>query len=171
MSDGLPSGTGPGASHEVHARPRRLTQVCWAVALLVLALFGVVAWALGRAGDGSATSVTFRLPDQLSMFGLGVLLAAAVLAFTRARVDADAAGVRVRNVLGDKTLPWGVVAGVRLDEGAPWAVLDLQDDDTVQLLAVQANDGDRAVDAVVGLRALLAASRRPGPAEPAPPQG
>lgn len=145
---------------EVHARPHRLTRVCWVVAALVLVLFGVVAYALGTTG-GSATDVTFRLGDQLAMFGLGVLVAGVVLLFTRARVDADAQGVRVRNVLGDKQLPWGVVRGVRLDEGAPWAVLDLQDDETVQLLAIQSSDGDRAVEAVVALRALLRASHRP----------
>lgn len=159
---------------EVHARPRRLTRVCWGVAVLVLVLFGVVAWALGTTG-GSATEVTFRLGDQLAMFGLGVLVAGAVLLFTRARVDADAGGVRVRNVLGDKLLPWGVVRGVRLDDGAPWAVLDLHDDETVQLLAVQANDGDLAIDAVIGLRTLLRASVQrppspePRPAQPGPP--
>lgn len=145
---------------EVHARPHRLSRVCWVVAALVLVLFGVVAYALGTTG-GSATDVTFRLGDQLAMFGLGVLVAGVVLLFTRARVDADAQGVRVRNVLGDKQLPWGVVRGVRLDEGAPWAVLDLQDDETVQLLAIQSSDGDRAVEAVVALRALLRASHRP----------
>ena len=51
---------------------------------------------------------------------------------------------------------------VRLDDGAPWASLELQDDETVQLLAVQSNDGDRAVEAVLALRALLRASRGGG---------
>lgn len=151
---------GPGATPApVHARPRRLTQVCWAVAVLVLVLFALVAYALGTTGGGP-TDVTFRLGDQLAMFGVGVLVAGAVLLFTRARVDADLDGVRVRNLAGDKDLPWAVVRGVRLDDGAPWAVLDLHDDETVQLLAVQANDGDRAIEAVLGLRALLRASTR-----------
>jgi Bacterial PH domain len=51
------------------------------------------------------------------------------------------------------------VAGVRLDDGSPWASLDLQDDDTVALLAVQANDGLYAVETVLELRRLLAISR------------
>lgn len=140
----------------VVVRPRRLTRVCWALAVFVLVLFGIVAVALGRGSDGDAA---FRLPDQLAMFGIGALLAVGLLAFTRARVEADEGGIRIRNVVGDKVLPWGVVRAVRLDEGSPWASLDLHDDDTVALLAVQTNDGEQAVQAVLDLRALLAASR------------
>lgn len=140
----------------VVVRPRKLTRVCTALAVLVVALFSVVAVALGRGQDGD---MVFRLADQLSMVGLGVLVALALLAFTRARVEADIDGIRIRNVLGEKVLPWQVVRAVRLDEGSPWASLDLHDDDTVSLLAVQANDGELAVQAVLDLRALLTASQ------------
>lgn len=140
----------------VVVKPRRLTRVCWALAVLVLVLFAVVAVALGRGPEGDAA---FRLADQLAMFGLGVLVALSLLSFTRVRVVADAAGIRVRNVLGEKLLPWQVVQSVRLDEGSPWASLELHDDETVALLAVQANDGAQAVQAVLDLRALLLASR------------
>lgn len=139
-------------------RPRKLTIVCWVLAVGVVLAFVAVAVALGRT-EGDAG---FRLPDQVAMVGLGVLMAGAVLLFTRARVVADDTGVRVRNGLGETALPWQVVAGVRFDDGEPWATLDLQDDDTVALLAVQANDGARAVDAVVELRRLLRASRESG---------
>jgi hypothetical protein len=64
------------------------------------------------------------------------------LLFTRARVEGRADGVHVRNPFGTKDVPWQVVREVRLDEGSPWAVLELHDDETVQMLAVQANDGD-----------------------------
>ena len=143
-------------------RPRKLIRICAGLAVFVLVGFGIVAYALGRtgaSGNGAQGQITFRLPDQLALFGIGVLLAAALLAFTRARVEADAAGIRVRNVVGETTLPWQVVRGVRLDEGSSWASLDLHDDDTVALLAVQANDGELAVQAVLDLRALLKASR------------
>ncbi|HWH28386.1 MAG TPA: PH domain-containing protein [Mycobacteriales bacterium] len=136
-------------------RPRRLTRVCIGVALLVVAVFAGVGWGLTRS-EGEAG---FRTADAVAMTGLGVLLGGAALSFTRARVVAGVDGVRVRNVLTETALPWEVVRAVRFDEGASWASLELQDDDTVALLAVQANDGDRAVDAVVELRRLLARSR------------
>lgn len=137
-------------------RPRRLTRVCWAVAVLVVAMFALLGRLLRGGTPGDAQ---FQLADQLAMTVLGVVIAAGALALTRPRVVAGSDGVRVRNVLGFTELPWGVVAAVRFDDGASWASLDLQDDDNVALLAVQANDGARAVDAVLELRRLLAASR------------
>ncbi|MDX6196878.1 MAG: hypothetical protein QOJ79_29 [Actinomycetota bacterium] len=123
---------------------------------MLIAVFAVVAYLLPR---GSAGGEQFGPADQIAFFLIGVLLAAAVLQFTRVRAVADVRGVWVRNYVGEKFVPWQVVAGVRLDDGSPWASLDLQDDDTIALLAVQTNDGARAVDAVVALRALLTASR------------
>jgi hypothetical protein len=140
-------------------RPRRLLVVCRLAGAVLLLVFAAVAYALPR---GSAGGEQFGTADQIAFFLIGVLLAAAVLQFTRVRVLADEHGVRVRNYVGEKFVPWQVVAGVRLDDGSPWASLDLHDDDTIALLAVQANDGARAVDAVVELRALLARSREPG---------
>ena len=146
----------------VVSRPVVLRRVVWGLVVVVMLVFTGVAVALGRTSGGAE----FRLADQLAMVGLGALLSAAALTLTRARVVADPDGVRVRNVLGDRHLPWQVVREVQMDAGASWASLELHDDDTVALLGIQSNDGDRAVEAVLGLRALLHASRR-GP-EPAP---
>jgi hypothetical protein len=82
-----------------------------------------------------------------------------VLIFTRPRIIADTHGVRVRNLLGWKYFPWAVITAVRFDRGSPWVALDLQDDDVVSVMAVQAADKEYAVDTVRALRALLAASR------------
>jgi len=154
--------TDPAAPPAVDVRPLRLVRTCRGLALLVVVVFAVLAVALGNAPEGD---VRFLVADQIAFFVLGLLLAGAVLLLTRARVVADLAGVAVQNALTRKQVPWEVVRDVRLDDGASWAVLDLHDDETVQLLAVQSNDGDAAVDAVLGLRALLRASRaRRGPA-------
>ena len=140
----------------VVVRPVRLTRVCRFAAALLVVVFTAVALSLRRGGGADV----FGVADQVAMVVLGLLVATPVLAFTRARVEADLTGVRVRNLLGERALPWQLVRAVRRDEGAPWASLDLQDDDTVALLAVQANDGERSVRAVLALRDLLAASRR-----------
>ena len=136
-------------------RPRRLRRVCRVLAVVILGVFTSVAVALG-----SDSSQVFELADQIAMVVFGLLFAGVLLGLTRARVLADVTGVRVRNVVGERGVPWQVVREVRLDDGQAWARLDLQDDDTVALFAVQANDGEQAVRAVLELRALLAASRR-----------
>jgi membrane protease YdiL (CAAX protease family) len=137
-------------------RPRRLTRVCWAVAVLVVVVFGVIAVLLP---GGTAAAGRTGVGDQVAFFVLGLLLAAAVLLLVRARVRADAQGIWVRNVLGERFFPWAVVVSVDLPDGASWAQLELHDDETVALLAVQSNDGEAAVDAVVALRGLLKAAR------------
>ena len=142
-------------SEPVVVRPRRLTQVAWAVAVVTVVAFAIVGYALTR----SPGEMQFGPVDQALMTGTGVLLAAAALLFTRARVVAGADGIRVRNAFGEKQLPWGVVAAVRFDASSSWATLELQDDDELALLAVQAADGDSAAEAVRALRALLDASR------------
>jgi hypothetical protein len=140
-------------------RPKRLLVVCRVAGVVLLVVFGVLAVLLRR---GTAGGQQFGIGDQIAFFGIGVLLAWAVLQFTRARVVADERGLQIRNYVGEKVIPWQVVAAVRLDDGSPWASLDLQDDDTVALLAVQANDGMYAVETVLELRRLLAVSRRSG---------
>jgi hypothetical protein len=139
-------------------RPRRLLVVTRILAVVVVVVFAVLALLLPR---GEAGGQVFGPPDQIAFFGIGLLIAAAAWQFSRARVEADLSGLRIRNYLGEKRIPWQVIAHVRLDDASPWASLDLADDDTVALLAVQANDGAYAVDAVVELRRRLAASRGP----------
>jgi hypothetical protein len=85
-----------------------------------------------------------------------VLGALAILAFIRPRVEADARGIRIRNLVAGYDLPWEVVRAVRFDRGSPWASLELRDDEVVQVMAVQVMDKQYALDAVRALRRLHA---------------
>jgi len=139
-------------------RPRRARVVCWVLAVAVVVVCTLVSFGLrGSTGDGPGV---FEAGDQWAMIGLGVALAIGILMFTRPRVEADGTGIRVRNVIGGYELPWEVVRAVRFGRGAPWASLDLEDDETVAVMAVQAADKQYAVEAVRTLRALLAEHRR-----------
>jgi hypothetical protein len=141
----------------VRARPRKARLVCWIAAAAVVVVFSLVATGLrGSTGEGKGV---FEAGDQLAMVGLGFLGALGILLFTRPRVEADVHRVRVRNVIGSYDLPWEVVREIKFNRGAPWVTLDLQDDDVVAVMAVQATDKEYAVTAVRGLRALLAANR------------
>jgi hypothetical protein len=147
----------------VSAVPRRLRIICAAAAAVVVAAMVVVGLLLKSSATGV---VTFRTSDQVAMIGLGVLMGAGILLLGRSRVDADADGIRVRNILGRHELPWSAVKAVRFDRNSAWASLLLGNDDELAVLAIQAGDRMRAVDAVEGLRALLAHARS---LEPAPP--
>lgn len=139
-------------SAQIRLKPRRIRVVCWASAIALVVVFGLVATSLsGPTGNGYGT---FQRGDQFAMVGLGVFGALVVLLFTRPRVEADARGVRVRNVIGSYELPWEVVRGVRFDRGAPWASLELHDDDLLPMVALQAADKEFAVEGVRALRRL-----------------
>lgn len=121
-------------------------------AVALVAVFAAVATSLrGPIGEGAAT---FQRGDQLAMIGLGVAGAIAILMFTRPRVEADARGIRVQNVIGAYDLPWEVVRAVRFDRGASWASLELEDDEEIPVIALQAADKERAVAGVRRLREL-----------------
>ena len=152
----------PEAPARVSAVPRRMRLVCALAAAVVTAAMVVVGLLLP---DSSTGVVQFGWADQVAIIGIGVCLGLGVLTIGRSRVDADAAGVRVRNVFVRHELPWAAVRSVRFDRHSSWANLQLVNGDEVSLLAVQAADREHAVRAVEGLRALLAAARA---AEPAP---
>ncbi len=138
---------------------------------LVLAALGVVVVAVMvvvAAGlkETTNTVVTYRTSDQFAIVGLGLALAAGLVFLGRSRVDADAAGVRVRNVVVHHELPWQAVRAVRFERKSAWASLVLENGDEVSLLAVQAVDKEHAVRAVERLRALRAAARANDPVPP-----
>lgn len=147
-----PDAVGPDA---VVVRPWKVSICAWAGAVVTVVLFTVIAVVLRN----SDTGVHFRFADQVAMVVLGLLFAGGLLLLARPRVRADAAGIEVRNVVGTRYLPWELVRRISFPEGASWARLDLPDDEYLSVLAVQAVDGQRAVDGITRLRALHAAAR------------
>lgn len=137
-------------------RPRRVRVVAWLAAVLLVVVFTVVAVLL----RGSQTGVHFRIADQVAMVGLGVLLAGAALLFTRPRLQADAGYVEVRNILTTQRFAWALVLAISFPEGAPWARLELPEDEYVAVMAIQAADGPRAVEAIRALREMHQRSRQ-----------
>jgi hypothetical protein len=146
---GLPVGT------TVRARPRKATVIARVMAAAVVVIFTAVG--LGLHGKTDSGTGVFRTSDQVALIGLGVLAAAGILMLTRPRVEADAQGIRVRNLMGGYDLPWDMVRSVEFGRGAPWASLELQDDNVISMMAVQAADKAYALGAVRALRSLLAA--------------
>lgn len=138
----------------LRVRPRRIRIMVWIAAPVVVVLFTLIAFSL--SGSYNETGASFQTPDQVAMILLGVLVAAGSLLLARPSLEADDDGVRVRNLFGTIDVPWALVRAVRFNRGAPWVTLDLQDDDVVSVLAIQAADKEHAVRAVRALRDLHA---------------
>jgi hypothetical protein len=135
-------------------------------ALIGAVVFGVLLYVALTLPANSTGVVEFGVVDQVAVAGVGLVLGAAIAWLGRSRVDADAEGIRFRNVVPDRHLPWTAVRAVRFDRKSPWASLLLENGDETSLLAVQAVDREHAVRAVEGLRALHAAARAKDPVRP-----
>ena len=136
---------------EFEVRPRLTTYFAYGAAAVIV----VAAVAVGVLLKISSTGVIFQTADQVAMALLGVIIACAVLMFARPRLRVGASGIAVRNLLGYQLIPWSDVVGVTFHRGARWARLDLPDDEYIPVMAIQAVDKERAVDAMDRVRSLL----------------
>lgn len=131
-------------------RPRRIAIYAAIGATAVVAVGIFVALKL-RSSD---TGVFFRTTDALAMVGLGLLFAGGLMLTARPRLQADAEGLRVRNIVGEKFVAWPLIERIAFPEGSVWAQLELADDEVMSVMAIQGMDKQRAVDALREVRAL-----------------
>jgi len=136
---------------DLEVRPEKMRRWVVAAAVVVMALHIFAALVLRGGGD---TGVNLRVVDQIAILAIGVVLTGGVLLFTRPRLRAGADGVSVRNVVAERHIPWTDVRGLFFDHGAPWARLELPFDEYVPVVAIQARDGELAVDALERFREL-----------------
>ncbi|MCI2418580.1 PH domain-containing protein [Saccharopolyspora sp. K220] len=120
------------------------------IAVVLVLVFGLI----GLLLRNTPTGVVFSVSDQVAMVLLGVLLAGGVLLLARPRLRADADGVEVRNIIGTQRYSWPLVRAFSFPDGAPWARLELPEDEYVPIMAIQAADGEQAVLAMRQLREL-----------------
>ena len=140
----------------VHARPVRSARLAVIAAVLVVAVFVICALVLPHTSGG----VPVNAADQVGIGGTGLLVALGILAFTRPRLHADAAGVNTRGFFGGyRHVDWDLVTAVEFPHKVRFARLVLPADEHVVLYAVQRGDGERSVEVMRGLRTLFNASR------------
>ncbi|WP_101949831.1 PH domain-containing protein [Mycobacterium sp. 3519A] len=140
---------------DVEIRPHLTPYFAYGAAALIV----IAHVAVGALLKIASTGVIFRTADQVAIALLGVVIAGAVLLFARPRLRVGSAGVAVRNLIGYKLIPWSDVVDVSFPRGARWARVDLPDDEYVPVMAIQAVDRERAVDAMDTVRELLARYR------------
>jgi hypothetical protein len=136
---------------DIEVRPHLTPYFAYGAAALIVAV-GVV---LGLLLKIASTGVVFQTADQVAIALLGVVIAGVVLLFARPRLRVGASGVAVRNLFGYRLIPWSVVVDVSFPRGARWARVDLPDDEYIPVMAIQAVDKERAVEAMDRVRGLL----------------
>ena len=145
----------PGEVWDVELRPHRSPPFIYAAAILIAAAHIVVGLLLKIKSSG----VIFHTSDQVAIAGLGLVIAGVVLLFARPRLRVGPTGLSVRNLLGDRVVGWSEVVGISFPPGSRWARIDLPADEYIPLMAIQAVDKERAVDAMDSVRSVLAKYR------------
>ena len=140
---------------DIEIRPHLTPYFAYGAAALILA----VHIAVGALLKITSTGVIFQTADQVAIALLGAVIACAVLLFARPRLRVGAPGVEVRNLFGDRLIPWSGVVGLTFPPGARWARVDLPDDEYIPVMAIQAVDKERAVEAMDNVRGLIARYR------------
>ena len=136
---------------DAELRPHLAPLFAYGAAFVIAAAHIAVGFLLKIKSSG----VIFQTADQVAIAVLGLVIAGVILLFARPRLRIGPSGVSVRNLLGDKLVPWDEVEGVSFHKGARWARLDLPDDEYIPVMAIQAVDKGRAVDAMDTVRTLL----------------
>ena len=132
------------------------------MAALSLLIFTGGALSLPRTDslDGGGRAV-----DQLMLIFTGAAVAALLWRFASIRAVPSKAGLVVRNLFTTRTLEWAQIIRVQFGGGAPWVSVDLDDTDTVAVMAVQKADGAFGQAEAARLSALVQVHSRPSPPE------
>ena len=142
---------------DVEVRPHLMPRFAWIAAVVIAAAHVVV----GVLLKVKSTGVLFRTADQVAIIGIGLIIAGGALLFTRPRLRVGAPGVAVRNLLGERLIPWSEVVGVSFPASKRFARVDLPGDEYIPVMAIQAVDKERAVAAMDEVRLLVARYRPP----------
>ncbi|MDN5797546.1 MAG: PH domain-containing protein [Intrasporangium sp.] len=132
-------------------RPRRGRIVALGVLWGSLVLFGVLA-ALLPTVSGQAV---WGLVDRLMFFAIGVVIALLAWRYASLRAVPSREGLVVRNLVNTRRLEWAQIVSVQFGGGLPWVSLDLDDLDTLAVMAIQKADGAYAEQEATRLAALI----------------
>ena len=118
-------------------RPRRGRAVSGVFAALTVVVFGLIAVLL----PGSEAGGQWRVGDRLFFLGVGLAIAGLLWRYATIRAVPTREGLTVRNLFTTRTIGWRSVVDVRFAGGDPWVTLELEDTDTLAVMAVQKADG------------------------------
>ncbi len=159
----MPSAPGAGpAPSDPYAvfRPRRGRRVAATMAALSMLIFTGGAISLPRVDPLFGG---WGVLDRLLLVSCGAAVSALLWRFASIRAIPSTQGLVIRNLLTTRTLEWAQIVRVLFGGGAPWVSVDLDDTDTVAVMAIQKADGAFGRSEAARLSALVQVHSRPRP--------
>jgi hypothetical protein len=93
--------------------------------------------------------------DRSLLVCCGLAFGAVLWRFASIRATPSAQGLVIRNLISTRRLEWAQILRVQFGGGAPWVSVDLDDTDTVAVMAIQKADGDAGEAEASRLSALV----------------
>jgi Bacterial PH domain len=141
-------------------RPQRGRRVAAAMAVLSVLIFSGGALSLPQVDPLFGV---WGVLDRLLLVGCGLAIATFLWRFASIRAVPSTRGLVIRNLLTTRTLDWAQIIRMQFGGGAPWVTVDLDDTDTVAVMAIQKADGAHGRAQAARLSALVQVHSRPGP--------
>ena len=132
-------------------RSRRGRLVATVMAVLSIVVFVTVAVLL----PSNAGLTTWHPADRALVVGIGVVIALVCWRYASIRAVPSLDGLVVRNLVVTRTVTWAQVIDVEFGDGAPWVTLELDDTDTLAVMAIQRADGPTAMTEAQRLATLV----------------
>ena len=132
-------------------RSRRGRLVATVMAVLSLVVFAAVAVLL----PANSGLTTWQPADRVLVLAIGVLIALVCWRYATIRAVPTLDGLVVRNLVATRTVSWAEVIDVEFGGGAPWVTLELDDTDTLAVMAIQRADGTTAMSEAQRLAGLV----------------
>jgi Bacterial PH domain len=130
---------------------RRGRLVATVMGVLSLVVFGAVALLLPT----NAGLTTWNPADRALVAGIGLVIALVCWRYATIRAVPSLDGLLVRNLVVTRTVTWSQVIDVEFGGGAPWVTLELDDTDTLAVMAIQRADGQTAMAEAQRLAGLV----------------
>ena len=134
-------------------QPRRGRAVALAFAAATLLLFGLIAVFLPGPAEGG----TWRTGDKIFFAAVGVAIAFLLWRFASIRALPTREGITIRNLVTTRTVSWRSIVDVRFGGGDPWVTVELDDTDTLAIMAIQKADAEYGRSEASRLAALVQA--------------
>jgi hypothetical protein len=141
-------------------RPRQGRRVALTMAVLSVLIFSGGALSLPQVDPLFGG---WGLLDRLLLVCCGLAVAASLWRFASIRAVPSTRGLVIRNLITTRTLDWAQIIRVQFGGGAPWVSVDLDDTDTVAVMAIQKADGAHGRAEAARLSALVQVHSRPRP--------
>ncbi|MEO7060623.1 MAG: PH domain-containing protein [Lapillicoccus sp.] len=137
-------------------RSRRGRVVASTMGVLAVVIFVAIAATL----EGATPT------DRILISAFGIAIAGMCWRYATISATPTRGSLVVRNLLTTRTLTWPQVLKVQYGGGAPWVTLELDDTDTVAVMAIQRADGEVSNAEASRLAALVQALGEARPPTP-----